>query len=219
MGAATHPYTDADALADHWWWRPGWKVGTRFYAWHLTIEDQPQLQMLIQAYQQQLSHLASVDIVPTEWLHLTTQGLGHLADVPDDQRNLIIDAVRRKLAKLPPATVTFHRPVLHREAVVLPPTDPRPLVAVRTAIRAGIAEVWGLDQVPDQPDGFRPHISAGYMNAPGNPSPLRHAVDQVDVPPLTVTLHNASLILMHRDHRMYEWTTTATASIGDSLPN
>jgi hypothetical protein len=33
------PYPDADELANHWWWRPGWQVGTRFYTWHVTVAD------------------------------------------------------------------------------------------------------------------------------------------------------------------------------------
>ena len=32
----THKH--ADQLTDHWWWRPGWKVGTRFYAWHINTD-------------------------------------------------------------------------------------------------------------------------------------------------------------------------------------
>ncbi|MDT5026262.1 MAG: hypothetical protein QOE61_2688, partial [Micromonosporaceae bacterium] len=30
-----------DDLRDHWYWRPGWSVGRRFYTWHLTFADQP----------------------------------------------------------------------------------------------------------------------------------------------------------------------------------
>jgi len=28
-------------IADHWWWRPGWGPGTRFYTFHFTFQDQP----------------------------------------------------------------------------------------------------------------------------------------------------------------------------------
>jgi 2'-5' RNA ligase len=219
MSAIARPYADADAFADHWWWRPGWQVGTRFYAWHLTIEEHPALQALIHAYQAPLRRLSTVDIVPTEWLHITTQGVGHVRDVPDEQRDSILQAVRRRLAAVQPLTATFHQPVLFREAIVIPPADPAPFVAVRNAIRDGLAAVLGPEHVPDSAEGFRPHVSAGYINAPSEPTAMRQLLDSVDTTPVTITLHTASLITMHRDHRMYQWTTTGTAPIGSSLPN
>jgi hypothetical protein len=24
-------------MADHWWWRPGWRHGRRMYYWHVTF--------------------------------------------------------------------------------------------------------------------------------------------------------------------------------------
>lgn len=31
----------AGSMADHWWWRPGWRPGRRMYAFHFTFGDQP----------------------------------------------------------------------------------------------------------------------------------------------------------------------------------
>jgi 2'-5' RNA ligase superfamily protein len=214
MNAMAGPYADADALADHWWWRPGWHVGTRFYTWHLTIQDHPELQALVHAYQALLNKLSTVDIVPTEWLHITTQGVGHVNDVPDDQREAILRAVSHRLAAVAPVRATFQRPVLHREAVVIPPIDPAPFAAVRHAIRDGIADAWGGDRVPESAEGFRPHVSAGYINAPSDPASVRGLLNSIDPAPVTITLHTASLIALHRDQRMYQWTTVATAPIG-----
>jgi hypothetical protein len=125
----------------------------------------------------------------------------------------VVGAVRVRLIRLPAATVTFHRAVLHREAVVVPPIDPEPLRQVRAAIRQGIADVWADDRVPEG-TGYRPHVSTAYFNAPEDPAHVRRLLDQVQAQPVTVTLHAASLIVMHRDRRMYAWTTTATAPIG-----
>jgi len=36
----------AEQMIDHWWWRPGWSVGRKFYTWHLTFADQPQAHRL-----------------------------------------------------------------------------------------------------------------------------------------------------------------------------
>jgi len=69
MAAATPPlpYLDADELVDHWWWR----VGTRFYTWHVTVADLPQLADHVAAYQEPLRRFRFLDPVPREWLHIT----------------------------------------------------------------------------------------------------------------------------------------------------
>jgi hypothetical protein len=158
--------------------------------------------------------VSTVDLVPERWLHITTQGVGHVSEVDDNDRDSVVAAVRHRLARVPAPRVTFHRPVLHRTAIVIPATDPEPLREVRNAIRAGIADVWGSDHVPDSPDGFRPHVSAAYINEPQHPAPLRDLLDQVDAQPVTTTLRSASLLVLHRDNRMYEWTTVASGPIG-----
>jgi hypothetical protein len=43
------PEPDADGVRDHWYWRPGWAIGRRFYAWHITFADQSQVVALFQS--------------------------------------------------------------------------------------------------------------------------------------------------------------------------
>jgi hypothetical protein len=33
-------------MADHWWWRPGWRPGRRMYTWHVTFGEAPEVQAL-----------------------------------------------------------------------------------------------------------------------------------------------------------------------------
>ena len=66
----------ATEMRDHWWWRPGWKVGRRFWTWHYTFETCPALHELVAAYQGLLEELPTLDLIPQRWLHLTVQGLG-----------------------------------------------------------------------------------------------------------------------------------------------
>lgn len=128
--------TDADTLVDHWWWRPGWQVGTRFYAWHVTVVDLPVLADHVAAYQTALSGFGFLDMVPRPWLHITMQGLDHTNAVTDPVRDTVAAAVTEQLAAVPAPTLTFARPVLFSEAVVIPTTDPRPLATIRDAIRS-----------------------------------------------------------------------------------
>jgi len=58
------PGQHADRVRDHWWWRPGWHVGRRFYAFHVTFEDQSDLYRLADAYRSALVDLSTVTLVP-----------------------------------------------------------------------------------------------------------------------------------------------------------
>lgn len=193
-------------------------MGTRFYTWHITVDDHPQLRALVRACQEVLRPLPNIDVVPERWLHMTVQGLGHTREVAEEERDDIVDAVRARLSRVEPPTVTFHRAVIHPEAVVVPPADPEPLLKIRRAIRDGIADVWGATHVPEAADGFRPHVSAAYINAPGESTAVRAALDQAGVRAISETLTAVSLIVRHRDHRMYEWTTIDVPPIGPRAP-
>jgi 2'-5' RNA ligase len=208
------PYPDADLLADHWWWRPGWQVGTRFYAWHVTLTDLPALRGLVRCYQAALADFGVLDVIPERWLHITLQGLGHTRDVPDAERDAVIDAVQGRLQAIWSPTLTFGRPVLHREAVVIPPTEAEPLRALRTALRRGIADVLGRRGVPDAGLPFQPHVSVAYVNAPADPAPLRAALDAVGDRRAEAAIGAVTLIEMHRDRRMYEWREVASCRLG-----
>jgi hypothetical protein len=105
-------YRHAAELRDHWWWRPGWHVGTRFYAWHITFDDATELQRLVDYWQHRLRPFDMLDLIPREWLHLTTQGVGMVEDVPDELRDQLASAVRRSLAGRAVVTVQFSRPVV-----------------------------------------------------------------------------------------------------------
>jgi hypothetical protein len=188
-------YPDAEQLANHWWWRPGWGPGTRFYTWHITVSDLPELRELVGRYKSALRACSVVDLVPKE-------------------RDAIVNAVRSRLAELPTTPITVHEAVLHREAVVVPPTDPAPLAAIRFAIRQGIADVWGETRVPESATTFRPHVSAAYVNTASDPAPVRAALDAVRPDLVTVTIDTVSLIVLNRDHGMYEWDSATPVRIG-----
>ena len=166
----------------------------------------------VAAYQQPLRQFGSLDLVPREWLHITVQGVAHVHAVTNTQRDRLVQAVSQRLASIPPPRLTFSRPVLHREAVAIPPTDPAPLAAIQHAIRAGIEVSYGVAE--GDPETFRPHVSVAYVNAPADVAPVRAALDAVQAEPAEALISHLSLIELHRDNRMYEWTTVATVALG-----
>ena len=95
------PHPDADQLADHWWWRPGWQVGTRFYTWHVTVADLLAPSEHVVAFQKPLRRFAFLDLIPSEWLHITVQGIDHTHAIDRAERDAIVDAVAERLVPIP----------------------------------------------------------------------------------------------------------------------
>lgn len=204
----------AERLTNHWWWRPGWTVGTRFYAWHVTFDGQPAIHELAAAYQAELTNVPGLDMIPQQWLHLTMQGVGHVQDVTDDQVAALLDAARRRLGELAPVDVRFHRPVIRPEAVALPPQPVTPIQEVRRVVRAAIGDTYGAGAVPERANGYQPHISIAYVSTDQPAEAALAAIERVDADPVDATIDSVSLIEMHRDNRMYEWRTVETIPFG-----
>jgi 2'-5' RNA ligase len=209
----THQH--ADQLTDHWWWRPGWKLGTRFYAWHInTFEDAAPLHRLAAGYQAELSRVPGLNMIPQPWLHLTMQGVGFVEDVTADQVDALLRAARTRLGELDPVKARFHRPVIRPEAIALPPDPVVPVQEIRHTVRAAIGDVFGPDAVPDSADGYQPHISLAYVSTPQPASTTLDAINRVTTDPADLTINAVSLIEMHRDDRMYEWRTIEAVPLG-----
>ncbi|HSV67831.1 MAG TPA: 2'-5' RNA ligase family protein [Mycobacteriales bacterium] len=206
--------TDATTVRDHWWWRPGWHLGQRGYTWHLTFTDEHDLARLARQYHQALANAPQVDPVPVRWLHLTMQNVGFVDDVTPAELEQITDAAREQLADVPPFTMTFHRPVLLPEAVALVPDPAEYVHQLRGTLRHAIAKVRGAERVPDPDNGYRAHLSVGYINADGPAEPLLHVLRNTTTTPATVTVHAASLIELNRDQKVYRWRTVAQVPLG-----
>jgi len=200
-------------MRDHWWWRPGWRVGRSFYTWHVTFNEQPAAHQLAADYAPLLDDLPTMDAIPVRWLHLTMQGVGFADEVDRTDLDAIVAASRDRCAAVAPFVITLGPARVDPEALMLPVRPREPVVALRAAIRAAIADVGGLHNVPEDPHGFRPHVSLAYSNHTGPAEPI---VQRLVAHPLTsteITIHRASLIDLHRDHRAYEWNDVATVEL------
>lgn len=211
--AWTHQH--ATELRDHWWWRPGWRVGTRFYAWHITFNEGPDLHRLVERYQAALAPHPGFDPVPQQWLHLTMQGVGHVEDVTPAQCRGLLEAARHELAGIGPLSAQFHKPVIRPEAIALPAMPPANVDRIRRAVRTAIAAALGPARLTEHADGFQPHVTVAYSTTTQSAGPYASLLEAVDVRPVDIAIGAMSLIEMHRDHRMYEWQTVGTAQITD----
>ncbi|MFK4087206.1 2'-5' RNA ligase family protein [Kribbella sp. NPDC020789] len=202
--------TDVTELKDHWYWRPGWRVGRSFYTWHITFANSPAVAILAEQYATALADLPEYDPIPLQWLHLTMQGIGFSDEVDRETAGRVVEAARARLAEIPPVDVTIGPVVIDPEALKLPVLPVEPLTVIRDEIRAAIFDVRG--EVTESPD-YNPHVSLGYTNTSG---PAQHALDVVarhEPHTARVTVDAVALIDLNRDHRMYEWTTVAEVGL------
>ncbi|GAA4615997.1 hypothetical protein GCM10023195_70880 [Actinoallomurus liliacearum] len=212
------PGEHAERFHDHWWWRPGWRVGREFFAWHITFDGAGELHRLVAAYQQALkAHgLGGMRFIPSQWLHLTMQGIGFVDEVRADDLERILESARRVLSESEPLTLTFRHAFVADEAIVLPPLEEASVIELRRRLRQAIGSVWGSDNVPEAEDKFRPHASVAYFEEDGTAAPYVAAVESISPQPARLTIKEASLIALNRDHRMYEWRTCATAPLSEA---
>ena len=84
-----------ESVRNHWWWRPGWRVGRHLYACHLTLDDQPELRELIDHYQGALAHLETLDLIPPGSLYLTMQRIGWADEVSPAELEVVAERIER----------------------------------------------------------------------------------------------------------------------------
>src|SRR3954469_9316069 len=92
-------------VRDHWYWRPGWRVGRSFYTWHITFQSDPVLAELHAAYQPVVNSLPGLTAVPVQWLHLTMQGIGFADKLSQEDLDPIVEAAQQRLAGIRPVEV------------------------------------------------------------------------------------------------------------------
>ncbi|MEU9918838.1 2'-5' RNA ligase family protein [Streptomyces sp. NPDC051001] len=205
--------TQQEAMRNHWWWRPGWSVGRRFYTWHLTFEGQEDVHRLATEYRTALAPLRGIlTPIPDQWLHLTMQGIGFVGETSEQDVQAIVDAAHTRLAAVPAFDLQIGPAVLDPEAVLLRVHPDSRVRAVRDAIRNAIGDVLG--EVPEKAEGFTPHVSVAYSAGNGPAAPIAQILADLDLEPAQAHISSAELIVIHRDNNMYEWEPYAKVPLG-----
>ncbi len=188
------------------------------YTWHVTFRDQPEVVRLAIDYAPDLRDRPPLQPIPTQWLHLTMQGIGFTDEVDKRDLDRIIRAAQRRCALLRSVTVTLGPAALDPEGVYLPVLPVAPLDAIRHTIRLAIADAVGDDQVPESAEGWRPHVSLAYSgdNGPAEPIAAALAAHEPSSASVTVTLAAVSLVRLNRDQHMYMWEDVAAAHLAAS---
>lgn len=200
-------------MRDHWWWRPGWRVGRRFYTWFLTFEGQHDVRRLAQVYQDRLD-VQSLD--PGAFGVAAPDDAGSRFRRRGQRRGSGAGRERRRSSlRLPGiAHVDVGAARATSEGVVLDVAPTEPVCALRETLRAAIADVWSVDRVPETGREFVPHVSLAYSNTAAPAAPVVEAVKSVSARPAGLTVTAAHMIVLSRDARVYHWEVFATVGLG-----
>lgn len=126
-------------MSDHWWWRPGTKPGRDLLVWHITFDDAPHVRALAEEAQKPLRPLAGLDLVPLEWLHMTTLIVGHRDEIDRANVEKMTTAAQEKLGGIEPITVELGKAWFHPEAIMLSPRPAESLAPIYDHIRQATA--------------------------------------------------------------------------------
>jgi hypothetical protein len=195
----------------HWWWRPGQRVGRRFYTVHATFAAAVEVQKMAAEARDRLSGIPYLDLIPGRWLHCTMQGVGFADEVSDGDLKAITEAAGARVGLVPPVTMTLRPPEVAGEGVTCWASPAHALDQVRDAVRAGIADVWGADRVPESPE-WTAHVSVAYANADGPGVPIKAVLEGMGG--VGATVRAVDLIRLGRDQHVYEWETIASIPLG-----
>ena len=203
-----------ETTTDHWWWRPGWQLGRSFYTWHITFANQSGVWKLLTEYAAPISRFPTMDPVDCEGLHLTIQGIGFADEVSESDIQQIVSATRVHCSQLEPISLRIGPPRVDAETVQMPVQPLRSVIDLRLALRKGIADVWGENNVPETMEGFRPHVTIAYSNGEAPISEIESSLQAAGSLIGDAQISTVSLIQLNRDRKRYEWNEFATVRFG-----
>jgi 2'-5' RNA ligase len=201
-----------ERMSDHWWWRPGVRPGRHLLVWHILVDDQTEVRVLAGQCQDRLAGLQGLDLIPAEWLHMTTQVVGFADEISAAEIKAMTASAAERLQELSPITVELRPVLFHNEGVALGIGPPRALDPVRAGIRDAVAENIAVHQLADEPE-WTPHLSVAYSNGDGSAVPIIEALTPRPEPcPLVV--REVRLVSQERVDHLYRWEQVATVPLG-----
>ncbi|WP_433756387.1 2'-5' RNA ligase family protein [Nocardia sp. CA-135398] len=205
-----------DSTHDHWWWRPGWRVGRSFYTWHVTFTDDSPVRRLVDLFEPLLMQIPTMDPVGKEGLHITVQGVGFTDEITAPDAERIAHAATEHLSRRQPFNALIGPPTVDEETIGMPISSTESFQQVRNALQQAIADVWGIDNVPERHDRFRPHLTLAYSTGEASVIDLRDLLTRNRLSDIEVVeqVKAVSLIELNRDNHRYEWREIAKVPLG-----
>ena len=202
-------------MQDHWTPEPGADPTRQRLMWFMLFGDQPQVAELARIGQARLAELPGLDIVPPEWLHLTTLIAGFSDEIAPEQSEAMACHARRLLARTLPRQVTLERVLYHPRAIMLDAGPAAALEPVLRAVQEATRVVTGHEGRLHT-DPWTPHITLAYSNMTGPAAPVIAALGR-HLPRREVTVSSVSLVAQAPE-QLWTWHPVAQVRLGTELP-
>lgn len=145
---------------------------------------------------------------------MTLQGIGFTDEVTPDDLHKILSATQPYISKVRPFQAEIGPAHVDAETIQAPVTPIDEVAGLRTALRQGINDAWGEQNVLEGTTGFRPHLTLAYSNGSLPMTDATKALNKL-APGATLTnISTVSLIDLNRDHQRYEWSAISTLRLG-----
>jgi 2'-5' RNA ligase len=202
-------------MEDHWLPQPDVDLGRARLMWFVLVGDHPQVAELARLGQRRLAGLDGLDLVPQQWLHITTLIAGFADEITSDQVGVMASGARRLLARTPPVTITLGRVLYHPRAIMLgvgPPGALDPVLrAAQQATRLATGRGGELHSKP-----WTPHITLAYSNAAGPAGPVIDALGR-ELPSRQAAVTAISLV-SQAPEQLWTWHLVTEVPFGTVLP-
>jgi 2'-5' RNA ligase len=202
-------------MEDHWSLHAATAPERARVMWLMLVGDHPEVAELARLGQQRLRGLGGLDLVPRQWLHVTTLIAGFAEEIAPDQVDAIASHARRILARTAPITVTLGRILYHPRAIMLDAGPAENLEPVLRAAREATREVTGRSgELYSEP--WTPHITLAYSNAAAPAGPVIQALGR-QLPRRQIAVASVSLVSQAPD-QMWTWHPLTHVPFGAALP-
>jgi 2'-5' RNA ligase len=201
-------------MEDHWVPEPGVDTSRPRLMWFMIFGDDPQVAGLARLGQARLARLEGLDLVPREWLHMTTLIAGFADEIMADQVEAMAADALRMLAGVPPVTVTLGRILYHPHAVMLAAQPPEVLEPVLRAVQHATRSATGRDgKVHYEP--WTPHVTLAYGNSARPAAPVIEALGR-ELPRRRVTISSICLV-SQAPEQLWTWRLVTEVPFGTGL--
>jgi 2'-5' RNA ligase len=201
-------------MEDHWSPEPGVDPGRARLMWLMCVGDDARVAELARIGQARLKGLPGLDLVPREWLHMTTLIAGFADQINAGQAEAMATETRRLLEGTPPITVTLGRVLYHARAVMLAAQPPSALEPVLHAVQKATRVATGCEgELHFEP--WTPHMTLAYSNTSGPARPVIEALGRA-VPLQRATISSVSLVSQTPQQR-WTWRLVAKVPPGTKL--
>jgi 2'-5' RNA ligase len=198
-------------MEDHWLPQPGADPARTQLMWFMLLGDHLEVAELVRTAQARLAGLPGLDLIPREWLHMTTLIAGFSDELTADQVDAMADHARRLLARMPPIPVTLGRILYHPRAIMLEARPHEALDPVLRIAQEATRLATGRDgRLYHEP--WVPHITVAYSNMVRPAAPLIEALGR-ELSRRDVAINSISLISQAPEH-LWTWHLVTDVQFG-----